>query len=158
MTLEELAGEFMAPRAPGWLVLSDAEVLPCALDALRFCAAHIAISSISRHDDDLPGASEPGTELPVQPSKAESLAPSLPVRELDLLDADTELTVGEWAIIRPLFALYVERENAMRLEASRALGLEVYGRMASEVTQDILSMERDVIPAAGFCHAIISID
>lgn len=158
MTLEELAAEFMAPRAPGWLVLAEPEVLQCALDALRFCAAYISIASITRHDDDLPGASEPGTELPVQPSKTDPLLPSLPVKELDLLDEDVELSVGEWAIIRPLFALYVERENALRLEASRALGLDVYGRQVSEVTQDILNMERETIPAAGFCHAIITID
>lgn len=157
MTLTELAGEFYMLRAPGWLVLSDVEVLSCASEALRFCAAYISIASISRHDDDLPGASEPGTELPVQPVKDDVLLPSLPIKEIELLDEDAELTTGEWVIIKPLFSLYVERENALRLEASRALGLEVYGRSVSEVAQDILVMERETVPAAGFCHAIISI-
>ncbi len=158
MTLEELVSEFLATRRPGWLVLSDPEVMGCALDALRFCAAHISIASITRHDDDLPGASEPGVPVPEQPSKAEPLAPSLPVKELDLLDQDVELTVGEWSIIKGLFVLYAERENAQRLEASRSLGLEVYGRQVSEITQDILAMEREGIPSAGFVHAIITIE
>lgn len=158
MTLGELAREFAGPRSPGWLVLSEDEVLTCALEALRFCAAHIAIASITRHDVDLVGATSPGVPVPVQPSRLEPLAPSLPVKALDLLDEDVELTTGEWAMVRPLMVLYAERENALRLEASRGNGLDVYGRSTSEVTQDILMMERETIPSAAFCHAIITID
>lgn len=158
MTLGELAREFSGPRAPGWLVLSEDEVIACAVEALRFCAAHIAIVSITRHDADLPGATAPGLPVPVPPSRLDPLAPSLPVKALDLLNEDVELTTGEWAMVRPLMALYVERENALRLEASRTMGLDVYGRLSSEVTQDILVMERETIPSAAFCHAIITID
>lgn len=156
MTLDELVCEFLAARKPGWVVLSDPEVMTFALEALRFCAAHISIASITRHDGQLPGVSEPGAPLPVQPSSEVQLVAPLPIKEMDLLDEEVELTAGEWSTIRPLFGLYVERENAQRLEASRSLGVEVFGRQVSEVTQDILAMERE-IPMAGFCHAIIEI-
>lgn len=56
-------------------------------------------------------------------------------------DQDFELTPSEWAIIQPLFMLYVERQNAMDLEASRAMGLEVYGRSVAEVQTDIKELQ-----------------
>lgn len=53
----------------------------------------------------------------------------------------TDLTVSEWALIRPLFLLYVERENAIQLEASRGMGIDPFGRSSSEVAGDIVQME-----------------
>ena len=50
---------------------------------------------------------------------------------------DIWLSHSEWAIIKPLFYLYIERENALHLEASRVLGVDVYGRSVSEVKGDI---------------------
>ena len=156
MTVEELALEYHSTRSPGWLVLSEPETCQCALEALRYCAAYMAVESITRHADALPGASEPGTPVPVAVYEGDQVE-SLPIKDMELLDLDTELTTGEWMIVRPLFALYVEKENALRLEASRAMGLEPYGRQASEVAQDITIMESQTIPAATFVHAIIEV-
>lgn len=55
-----------------------------------------------------------------------------------------DLTPSEYAIIRPLFELYVEHENAMMLEASRGLGVDVFGRTVSEIAQDITQHEMDL--------------
>lgn len=52
-----------------------------------------------------------------------------------------EVTYGEWVIIEPLFRLYCEHENSMNLEASRSLGVDVYGRATSEIAQDISRVE-----------------
>lgn len=54
------------------------------------------------------------------------------------------LTKSEWATILPLFELYIERENALILESSRALGVEVYGRTVAEVANDIQLKEQEI--------------
>ena len=61
-----------------------------------------------------------------------------------LITEDTPLTKSELAVISPLFELYVERENALILEASRALGVEVYGRTVSEINNDIVQKEQEI--------------
>jgi hypothetical protein len=58
--------------------------------------------------------------------------------------------------VRPLFILYVERENAVYLEASRSLGVDVYGRSASEIAQDIVQKETDV-QRLMFCMPIVTV-
>ncbi len=54
---------------------------------------------------------------------------------------DFDITLSELAVIRPLFDLYVELENATNLESSRGQGLDVYGRGTGEVQADIREME-----------------
>lgn len=56
---------------------------------------------------------------------------------------NTCISFSEWAKIRPLFELYVERSNAMHLEASRLYGVDVYGRAVSEIQADITAKEED---------------
>jgi hypothetical protein len=46
--------------------------------------------------------------------------------------------------------LYIERANAVALEASRTLGVEMYGRTVSEIQQDIDREEKENIPRLGF--------
>jgi hypothetical protein len=87
-----------------------------------------------------------------------AVKPSLPIKNVEFLSADTDLTMGEWAIIKPLFSLYVERECATRLEASRGLGVDVFGRSVSEISQDITVMETETIPAKTMVHAVIEVD
>jgi hypothetical protein len=72
------------------------------------------------------------------------------------LDETCELTDSEWAIIRPLFMLYVERENAVYLEASRGMGLDVYGRSVAEITGDITNFEME-LPKLAFCRGIVTV-
>lgn len=72
---------------------------------------------------------------------------------LDEITGGTEVSPAEWATISPLFYLYVEKENALRLEASRAAGLDFYGRQASEIQGDITVMETDTLPMRAFSAA-----
>lgn len=155
MTLDELVAEFMSVRVAGGLVLDDDEVLECALVATRYYAAWGDIRSISR-SDSLPGAAGPGAAIPAPLDPEPDVLPALPIKDLELIDQDTDLTVGEWGIISPLFKLHVERENAMRLEASRGLGTDPYGRSVSEVASAIEQAEERVQQQA-FQSAIITV-
>jgi hypothetical protein len=148
------------------------------VEAARYYAAYGDIKSLSG-SDPLPGAS--GNAAPIiypqplplpfiymhaetaysLPAPAHAISPdpvvadALPIKDPDMIGDDTEVSVGEWAVIRPLFFLYVERENAQRLEGSRALGLEVYGRSVSEIAGDIKEMENETLPnKAAFAVAI----
>lgn len=69
---------------------------------------------------------------------------------------DFDLNPSEYALIKPLFMLYVEHENAQNLEASRAMGLDVYGRAVSEVSQDIRQMEMDM-PRMAFFDSVVTV-
>lgn len=66
------------------------------------------------------------------------------------LSDNTELTNGEWALIKPLFMLYVERENARALEASRGNGVDVFGRTVSEIAPEITQYESIDLPRLSF--------
>jgi hypothetical protein len=147
MMLTYLVLEFTSVRRPGWLVMSDDELGQYGLEAVRYYAGWGDIKSIS-HSDVLPGAGV--TFTPADPPA--ELVPSLPIKDLALITEAIDLSVGEWAVIRPLFVLYVERENALRLEASRASGLEVYGRSVSEITSDIARMEDEILPQRAFSY------
>jgi hypothetical protein len=150
MTLQELIDEFTAVRRPGWLVLGDEELTQFGVEACRFYGGYGDIRSISSAGRlQAAGEAAPATEP--------DMVPALPIRDPAEISGETALTVGEWAVIRPLFLLYVERENALRLEASRASGLEVFGRSVSEVNNDITQMENEVLPAKAFSYAVIEV-
>ncbi|ASF45211.1 hypothetical protein [Methylovulum psychrotolerans] len=72
------------------------------------------------------------------------------------IDADTDVSLSVWAVIRPLFLLYVERETALQLEASRMQGIDVFGRSVSEITAEIASIE-DGLPYKAFSRPIINL-
>ncbi|MEN9866668.1 MAG: hypothetical protein RL748_2258, partial [Pseudomonadota bacterium] len=94
----------------GWrvgLVLDEADALDLALHAVRQYLAWGELASLS------------------------NTAASL------VLDGKLEITLSEWGLIQPLFALYLELNNARALEASRSSGVEAYGRTVSEVQQSI---------------------
>jgi hypothetical protein len=85
-----------------------------------------------------------GGPAPTCPAPEPAPGPASP------LTFETDLTDGEWALIRPLYMLYIERANAVALEASRTLGVEMYGRTVSEIQQDIDREEKENIPRLGF--------
>lgn len=155
MTITELVSEFLAVRAPGWLVLAQPEVEECAVAAARFYAAYGDIRSLSKSDvlQEAAGADQP---RPAPPEVEPELLPALPIKSLALITAATDVSTGEWAVIRPLFFLYTERENAQRLEASRGLGVDVFGRSVSEIAQDI-SREEEALPAKAFVHIAVEV-
>jgi hypothetical protein len=69
----------------------------------------------------------------------------------------TDVTIGEWALIRPLFELYAERENAMRISTASAGGIESFGRSVAEIEGDI-SAYLSVLPERCYDAEIITIE
>lgn len=69
---------------------------------------------------------------------------------------DFDLNPSEYALIKPLWYLYMELENATSLEASRGQGLDVYGRNTSEIRQDIAALELEM-PKRAFMEPVVSI-
>jgi hypothetical protein len=125
--LSGLVAEFMAERDGSGLYADDPAIDRCAIAAARFYAAYGPVASM----DD------------VDP----------PVTEVT---ADTELTTGEWALIRPLFLLYVERIEVRVQEASAAAGHVAVGRSAETVAGDIKAME-EAIPHMSFVEPAFSV-
>lgn len=75
---------------------------------------------------------------------------SIAGQSAEVVSEDTDLSPGEWAAIKPLFMLYIERENARALEASRGQGVDVYGRTISEVSPEIAQYENTDLPRLAF--------
>lgn len=69
---------------------------------------------------------------------------SCPNTSLADITATTELSISEWAVIKPLFLLYVERETALQTEATGMQGVAGYGRNSSEVNGEIANYEREL--------------
>jgi hypothetical protein len=68
----------------------------------------------------------------------------------------TPITDSEWSIIRPLFGLYVEREQAQTMEAAAVAGVRQFGRVSSEVESDIRTVE-DAMQLAAFTPSVITV-
>jgi hypothetical protein len=183
MNIWSLAREYENTRV---LVVESSTILQCLHDAVRFYSAYGDIRSLSKSDSlpgapassDLlqpaPSVAYPAPALVIPAvseaaslfiqltaSASQSVAPiptslDLPIKSLDHITDDTELTPGEWAIIRPLFILYVEKEVATHLEGSRGLGVDVFGRSVAEVQGDIERMH-DELPGKAFVTPMIEI-
>ncbi|AJK46244.1 hypothetical protein [Burkholderia plantarii] len=125
-TLVELAERFASQERPAGNLLDEGTLLAQLLAATRFYAGFAAIRSFET---------------------------ATPPREVG---KDTEINDSEWALIRPLFMLYVERETALQLEASRGLGIDPFGRSASEVAAEIAQIEADM-PRKAFCQPIVTV-
>jgi hypothetical protein len=125
-TIQVLAEAFATSRAQSGLYIGQPQVVECAVDAARLYAGWAELADVSALDD-------PTT-----------------------IAASTTLTVGEWAIIAPLFRLYVERECALVLEASRGMGVEQVGRSVSEVASEIAQLEA-TMPQQAYVEDVISI-
>ncbi|MCP5246535.1 MAG: hypothetical protein H6937_11560 [Burkholderiales bacterium] len=72
------------------------------------------------------------------------------------ITADTELSDSEWALVRPLFILYMERETASHLEATAGLGPSTFGRSSSEIGQEITQLEMEM-PKKSFVQDIVTV-
>jgi hypothetical protein len=136
-TIQSLVDRFLNDEKPATNLLDEPTVLAQAIAAVNFysgygvLATHLAI----------PIADPP----PDPPVPYPAITPA------------TEITPSEWAVIRPLFTLYVEQESATQLEASRGMGIDVFGRSVSEIKQDITARENDIMPNLAFCREIITI-
>lgn len=110
-------------------LLPVTQVLELALAATRFYVGFADLGAWQR---------EAEAWLPVPPA----------------VEAGTCLDESEWALIRPLLLLYVERETAFQLEASRGLGVEVFGRSTSEIAGEIAAYEAE-LPKRAFSQPFI---
>jgi hypothetical protein len=70
--------------------------------------------------------------------------------ELAAINDSLPIAPAEWGVIKPLFMLYVERENARALEASRMQGVDVYGRDVNSIEGDIRQYETVDLPRLAF--------
>lgn len=124
--LKELVSDFEEKERPLASLLDTESLIATAVAATRFYAGYSGLCS-EKHDDGHP------------------LVPSF-----DNITGETEINTSEWALIRPLFLLYVEKEEARQLEASRGMGLDPYGRSSSEIQSEITQYETELARKA-FC-------
>lgn len=130
LTIQDLVTEYMTVGDIGGNVVEEQTIRQQLIDAVRFYLAY----------GDL----------------KQRLAGDVLVEAGDVSDT-TELTSSEWGLIKPLFHFYAEKQNSIRLEASRASGLDVYGRAVSEVQADINVMHEE-LPHKIFSQDIISVE
>jgi hypothetical protein len=124
-TIANLVSEYVARRETGGLYLEQSEILQCFIDAVRQYAAYgyLRDPAVKWVDTD---------------------------DSLSNITAATTITASEWGVIRHLAELYTEKESAMRLEATRGLGADVYGRSVAEVASDITQYEAELPQLAFF--------
>lgn len=176
MTLGELVSAFLAEQRTECQLLEPERVLAQAVAATQFYAGygHIDVLAPPKPVEPVDPV-EPVT--PVEPIKPQPIDPfaqfidftgkpkrlideptdqPLPPIPFDELADSTLVTPSDWAIIRPLFLLYCEREQALMLESSRVMGVDVFGRASSEVQQDINTAEAE-LPQKAFIQPVFSI-
>ncbi len=146
-SLDDLARCYYNDERPVGIIVDVPVVIQQAVNAARYFATFGAIESLLS-DGALLGADSS------DPSNI--ILGVNPVPAVEWIDQSTALTMQEWGCIKSLFMLYVERESAVLLEASRTLGADVYGRQTSEIAQEIAQVEQD-IPQLAFFQPIISI-
>lgn len=125
-TLSALATQFATQERPAGNLLDGEPVLAQAMAATRFYAGYAVITA-RENADPVPA-----------------------------IDGNLEIDDPEWALIRPLFLLYVERETALQLEASRGMGVDPFGRSASEIASDIAQTEAEM-PHRAFYQPILTV-
>lgn len=135
MLLSEIVEGFME-NLPAGIVVSEETIQRSLKKAVRFYCGYATIRSVGLAADDVHTAIDASDSI----SGAQ----------------DFDLSPSEYAIIRPLFELYVEGENATHLEASRGLGVDVFGRTVSEIAQETLQRESD-LPKMAFMEPPVSI-
>lgn len=126
-TIASLVDSYLNDERPVSVVIDSSTALAQAVVAAKFYAGYAGLIT---HDD---------------------VAPPLPA-----ITSNTELSNSEWTVIKPLFVLYIERESAIHLEASRGLGLDVFGRSTSEIAQDIVNLEMNM-PLNAFYQPIVTV-
>ncbi|PSJ15860.1 hypothetical protein [Nitrosomonas supralitoralis] len=126
-TIASLVDNYLTVERPVSVLLDPATVLAQAVVASKFYAG---FAELVVND---------GTEPP-----------------FPAITENTELSNSEWSVIKPLFVLYIERESAIHQEASRGLGLDVFGRSTSEIAQDIANLELNM-PLNAFYQPIVTV-
>jgi hypothetical protein len=177
-TLATLASEFLSIDRPIGTVLDPTVVTQMAVAAARKYAGYGPIASLAppdptpsapppRFDDPNWGEDAPGSldeyftpaiyGLPFGFGRVDPpIIAGKPLDPVDWVEQTTVISQSEWSVMRPLFLLYVEREQSLYLEATRSFGPDVYGRSSSEILQDIEQAEL-AIPGNAFVQPVISV-
>lgn len=129
MKIRELSAQYMA-ELPIGCVLTGEQIERSLRDAVRQYCGHADLAS------------------------GESVSASALVGNDQAQDVD--VSMSELSIIRPLWLLYLEKENSMALEASRAQGAELFGRAVTEVQMSIQDYEMR-LPQLCFCEDWVTI-
>lgn len=129
-SIADYVDRFVTDERPAGNLLDDAAILAQAIASANYYAGYADLE----------------THLAI-PIADPAPIPPTPYPAIDDL---TEISVSEWAIIRPLFLLYIEREQALQLEASRGMGIDPFGRSSSEVAGDITQYELEIQHRAWF--------
>lgn len=128
-TVKQLVAEFVEKERSIGRILDESAIAAQCMAAVRFYAGYALKEPASAYTD---------------------------VAKFEELTQETELTPSEWALIRPLFLLYVERETALQLEASRVMGADPWGRNSSEVGAEITQYEMQ-FPQKAFAQPLFTV-
>ncbi len=165
MTLGDLVNAFLEEQRIECQLLEPERVLAQAIAATQFYAGYGHVDVLSFEPPEKPvEAPAPVDPLAIlidttaKPKRLidEPTALPFPPIPFDALSDNTVVSPSDWAIIRPLFLLYCEREQALMLESSRVMGVDVFGRASSEVQQDINTAEAE-LPQKAFVQPVFSI-
>lgn len=142
MTLSQIVSEYIAAQ-PAGIVLGEVDITRLLRNAVRLYCGYATLRGSA------PTTDEDRDMVPVIHTAIDASNGSTGAQDFDL-------TLSEWAIIKPIFDLYLEHENATHLEASRGMGVDVFGRSVSEIQADITQREMD-LPKAAFLEFPVSI-
>lgn len=134
MLLSQFVDNYLE-ELPTGIILTEEQITRNLLKAVRLYAGYAIITSLEVGED--------GTHSDMPAGN-------------DLSECDIDLNPSELAIIRPLFDLYIELENAMGLESARGDGLDVFGRSTGEIQQDINQKELEMHRIA-FCEEFFTV-
>lgn len=149
-TLKKLVADFLARERSVGIVISVAQVEAQACAALRMYAGYGQIASLLKPVQLAVDAAG----LCASAADWFNALGALYKEPCSLIGA--EVSYSEWAVVRPLFILYVDREQALHLEATRFLGVDGFGRSSSEIQQDIMTHEQD-LPRHAFGQPVLTI-
>lgn len=137
-SLAELVLEFSNLSQNAGLVIEEDQVMQLAVDAVRYYCAYGSLEAAKQGQDVEAMIGRPLVGF----SFLNSLG-TVSTTETKV-GSNVPLTLQEWVVIRPLFALLVERAVAVNLEASRNMGTESFGRSVSECSADLPAVEERV--------------
>lgn len=128
-TIAERLEQFNKQR-PASNILEEDECLEWLLEAVR---KYDAYGSLEHHTIQ-------------RQQHAEALASGANPGPLALAAIDQQLPLSnsDWAVIDPLWKLYMERERALIIESGRGMGDVGFGRSSSEIAPDITMYENDL--------------
>ena len=138
----EYVTNYLTREKPNGVIVELEQCLELALSAVRCYAAYGKLSIHKQQMEEYEEAriQDPGVQRP-------KLVP---------IDQDLPVTLSEWGVMRPLWLLYVERDRAELLEATKMMGDVSFGRTSSEVAVDITNYEESM-PLKAFSYDIFTI-